>query len=101
MPTDEHLAKQNGQISRLEQVMTALAEAQVKGEDDTAERRRSMAALAKAQAKTEEAQAKTEAQMTELAGPMNVLATTVAKLSSETRASERQWLAYLSTLPKN
>ena len=48
MPTDKHLAKHDSQISRLEQVMTALAEAQVKSEDEMGEFRRSMSTLAKA-----------------------------------------------------
>jgi len=43
------------QISRLEQAMTALAEAQVKTADETRAMRRAIAALAKAQAKTEAA----------------------------------------------
>ena len=37
MQTDKHLAKHDSQIARLEQVMTALAEAQVKTEAAMAE----------------------------------------------------------------
>ena len=115
MPIDKHLAKDDSQISRLEQVMTALAEAQVRTEDEGAELRRSMSALAKAQAKTEaqiakteariaktEAQfGKTEAQMAQLSETMNILAAEVSKLSAQTSALGRQWEAYLNTLPKN
>ena len=36
MTTPERLARHDSQISRLEQVMTALAEAQVKTEDEVA-----------------------------------------------------------------
>ena len=108
MPIDKHLAKHDSQISRLEQAMTALAEAQVRTEDEGAELRRSMSALAKAQAKTEaqiaktEAQfGKTEAQMAQLSETMNILAAEVSKLSAQTSALGRQWEAYLNTLPKN
>ncbi|HXB70455.1 MAG TPA: hypothetical protein VNY05_19555 [Candidatus Acidoferrales bacterium] len=80
MPTDKNVARHDGQIARLEQAMTALAEAQVKTEESTAELKHAMADLAKAQAKTE---------------------AEVAKLSAETRALGRQWQAYLNTLPKN
>jgi hypothetical protein len=108
MPTDKHLARHDSQISRLEQVMTALAEAQVKGEDDMAVLRRSMAALAKAQVKTDAQMSKTDAQMAQLGQTMNALAEAqikteaeVSKLSAQTRALGRQWQAYLSTLSKN
>ena len=115
MPTDKHLAKHDSQVSRLEQVMTALAEAQVKTEDEMGEFRRSMSTLAKGQARNEKAQAKTEAQfartdaiMAQLGQTMNVLAEAqiktaaeVSKLIAQTRALERQWEAYLNTLPKN
>lgn len=67
------MAKHDSHIARLEQVMTALAEAQVK---------------------TEEAQANTEMQMAQLAKTMNALAT-------ETRTLDRQWQVYLNTLPKH
>jgi hypothetical protein len=52
MPTDKHLARHDSQIARLEQAMTALAEAQVKTEESTAELKHAMALLAKEQAKT-------------------------------------------------
>jgi peptidoglycan hydrolase CwlO-like protein len=71
--TEEYLARHDSQIARLEQVMTALAEAQVRTEDEMAELVKAMKELALAQAKTAEAQAKTE----------------------------RQWQAYINTLPKN
>jgi len=73
MTTKDHLARHDGQIARLEQVMTALAEAQVKTERDLSKLARAMTALAEAQAKTE----------------------------ATTRALSRQWQAYLNTLPKN
>ncbi len=53
MNAKDQLAQHTSQISRLEQVMTALAEAQVKGEEQTAELRHAMIALAKAQLKTQ------------------------------------------------
>ena len=77
---DQHLAQHDSQISRLEQVMTALAEAQVKTEDETRELRRSVVRLNRSMAVLAEAQAKTEATMNALA---------------------RQWQAYLTTLRKN
>jgi ferritin-like metal-binding protein YciE len=49
MQTDKHLAQHDGQIARLEQVMTALAEAQVKTEDSTERLNRAMAELALSQ----------------------------------------------------
>ena len=73
MTTKDHLARHDSQISRLEQVMTALAEAQVKTEEAQEKLTLAMAALAKSQAKTE----------------------------ATTRALSRQWQAYLNTLPKN
>ena len=80
MPTDKYLARHDSQIAHLEQVMIALAEAQVKTEESAGRLNLAMAKLAKAQAKTE---------------------AEVAKLSAETRALGRQWQAYLNTLPKN
>lgn len=80
MKIDRHLAQHDSQISRLEQVMTALAEAQVKTEDETRELRRSAAKLNRSMAALAEAQATTAATMTALA---------------------RQWQAYLTTLRKN
>jgi chromosome segregation ATPase len=80
MQTDKYLERHDSQIARLEQVMTALAEAQVKTEESTDRLNLAMAELAKAQAKTE---------------------AEVAMLSAETRALGRQWQAYLNTLPKN
>jgi hypothetical protein len=73
MTTKDHLARHDSQIARLEQVMTALAEAQVKTDREMAKLARAMAALAESQAKTE----------------------------ATTRALSRQWQAYLNTLPKN
>jgi hypothetical protein len=52
MPTDKHVARHDSQIARLEQAMTALAEAQVRTEESTAELKHAMALLAKEQAKT-------------------------------------------------
>jgi uncharacterized protein YhaN len=49
MQTDKRLAQHDGQIARLEQVMTALAEAQVKTEDSTDRLNRAMAELALSQ----------------------------------------------------
>jgi hypothetical protein len=49
MQTDKHLAQHDSQIARLEQVMTALAEAQVKTEESTARLTRAMAELADSQ----------------------------------------------------
>jgi hypothetical protein len=73
MTTKDHLARHDSQIARLEQAMTAIAEAQVKTDRDMAKLARAMTALAEAQAKTE----------------------------ATTRALSRQWQAYLNTLPKN
>ncbi len=80
MTTKDHLARHDSQIARLEQVMTALAEAQVK---------------------TEEAQAKIGREMAKLARAMTALAESQAKTDATTRALSRQWQAYLNTLPKN
>jgi|GEM_PF-2574717 ferritin-like metal-binding protein YciE len=49
MQIDKHLAQHDSQIARLEQVMTALAEAQVKTEDSTERLNRAMAELALSQ----------------------------------------------------
>ena len=49
MQIDKHLAKHDSQIARLEQVMTALAEAQVKTEDSTDRLNLAMAELAQSQ----------------------------------------------------
>lgn len=49
MQTDKHLARHDSQIERLEQVMTALAEAQVKTEESTDRLNRAMAELAESQ----------------------------------------------------
>jgi regulator of protease activity HflC (stomatin/prohibitin superfamily) len=78
--TDERLSQHDSQIGRLEQVMTALAEAQVRTEDE-------LDRLAKAQATT-------EAHMKELRQAMIDLAKAQAN-------TERQWQAYINTLPKN
>ena len=73
MTTKDHLARHDSQVARLEQVMTALAEAQVKTEEAQEKLTRAMAVLAKSHAETE----------------------------AVTRALSRQWQAYLNTLPKN
>ena len=73
MTTKDHLARHDSQIARLEQVMTALAEAQVKTEEAQEKLTRAMAALAESHAETE----------------------------ATTRALSRQWQAYLNTLRKN
>jgi hypothetical protein len=80
MTTKDHLARHDSQIARLEQAMTALAEAQVK---------------------TEEAQARTGRDMAKLARAMTALAEAQAKTEATTRTLSRQWQAYLNTLPKN
>jgi hypothetical protein len=73
MPTTKDTVNHHtSQIARLEQVMTALAEAQVKTEENISK-------LAKAQAKTDAQIAKTDAQVRDLV---------------------RQWQGYLNTLPK-
>ena len=53
MPAEEHFARHDNQIARLEQVMTALAEAQVRTEDEIAKLVKAMTELARAQANTE------------------------------------------------
>jgi uncharacterized protein YigA (DUF484 family) len=73
MTTKDHLARHDSRIPRLEQVMTALAEAQVKTEEAQEKLTRAMTALAESHAETE----------------------------ATTRALSRQWQAYLNTLPKN
>jgi hypothetical protein len=73
MTTKDHLARHDSQIARLEQVMTALAEAQVKTEEAQEKLTLAMTALAKSHAETE----------------------------ATTRALNRQWQAYLNTLRKN
>jgi ferritin-like metal-binding protein YciE len=73
MTTKDHLARHDSQIARLEQVMTSLAEAQVKTDREMAKLARAMTALAESHAETE----------------------------AVTRALSRQWQAYLNTLPKN
>jgi hypothetical protein len=80
MTTKDHLARHDSQIARLEQVMTALAEAQVK---------------------TEEAQERLGRDMSKLARAMAVLAESHAETEATTRALSRQWEAYLNTLRKN
>jgi hypothetical protein len=80
MTTKDHLARHDGQIARLEQAMTALAEAQIK---------------------TEEAQARTGRDLAKLARAMTALAEAQVKTEATTRALSRQWQAYLNTLPKN
>jgi hypothetical protein len=80
MTTKDHLARHDSQIGRLEQVMTALAEAQVK---------------------TEEAQARTGREMAKLTRAMTALAESHAETEATTRALSRQWQAYLNTLRKN
>jgi chemotaxis regulatin CheY-phosphate phosphatase CheZ len=49
MQIDKHPAKHDSQIARLEQVMTALAEAQVKTEESTDRLNLAMAELAQSQ----------------------------------------------------
>jgi hypothetical protein len=49
MTTKDHLARHDSQDARLEQVMTALAEAQVKTEESTDRLNRAMAELAHSQ----------------------------------------------------
>jgi hypothetical protein len=70
MTTKDQLTQHTSQTSRLEQAMTALAEAQVKTELN-------MSKLAKAQEKTEAQMAKTDALVQDFV---------------------RQWQAYLSTI---
>ena len=70
MTTKDQLTQHTSQISRLEQVMTALAEAQVRTEKHISQ-------LATAQAKTDAQIAKTDALVQDLV---------------------RQWQAYLSTI---
>jgi peptidoglycan hydrolase CwlO-like protein len=69
--------------SRLEQVMTALAEAQVKTEDQIA--------------RLEAAQAGTDAKVGQLADTMNALAGHVATLAQAQLKTELQFQAYLTT----
>jgi uncharacterized protein YigA (DUF484 family) len=73
MTTKDQLARHDSQIPRLEQVMTALAEAQVKTEEAQEKLTLAMAALAESHAETE----------------------------ATTRALNRQWQAYLNTPRKN
>jgi hypothetical protein len=73
LTTKDHLPRHDSQIARLEQAMTALAEAQVKTEEAHVKLTRAMTALAESQAKTD----------------------------TITRAFSRQWQAYLNTLHKN
>ena len=73
MTTKDRLARHDGQTARLEQAMTALAEAQVRTEKAQARLTRAMAALAESQIKTK----------------------------AVTRALSRQWQAYLNRFPKN
>jgi hypothetical protein len=94
MNDKDEITKHTGQISRLEQAMTALAEAQVKSEDDARELRRdarqsrrdanelreTMKELAKAQVKTEAA---------------------LAALAEAQTQTTRQFQAYLRTRPTN
>jgi len=70
METGKHLARHDSQIARLEQVMTALAEAQVKTEESTDRLKQDMAGLARA----------------------------MAELAVSQRDLQRQWQAYLSTI---
>jgi len=80
MNTKDHLSQHTSQISRLEQAMTALAEAQVKTEDDAQQLRRTMNELAKAQVKTEAA---------------------LAALAEAQAQTTRQFQAYLNSRPIN
>ena len=70
MTTKAHWAGHDSQIARLEQVMTALAEAQVK---------------------TEEAQARTGREMAKLARAMTALAESHAETEATTHALRREW----------
>jgi hypothetical protein len=73
MTTKDHLVRHDSQSPRLEQVMTALAEARVKTEEAQEKLTLAMAALAESHAETE----------------------------ATTRALSRQWQAYLNTVRKN
>lgn len=76
MDTKDQIKQHTSQIARLEQAMTALAEAQVKTEDDARELRHAMIELAKAQLKTEAA---------------------LSALAEAHAQTERQFQAYLTT----
>ena len=65
MQHDKHLALHDSQIARLEQVMTALAEAQVKTEESTDRLNRAMAELATGQRDLRRRAAKAEAEARE------------------------------------
>ena len=88
-------------LTRLEQVMTALAEAQVKTEDQIASLEVFARETREAQA---EAQARTDAKLAQLAETMNALAEAHIKLAeshiklADAQAkTEQQFQAYLST----
>ena len=83
MNTKDQLAQHTSQISRLEQVMTALAEAQVKTEDETLQMQRETRKLQRAMTELAKAQAKTEAALAEL-----------VEVQAQTA---RQFQAYLNT----
>ena len=80
MATKDRVTRYDSQSSRLEQAMTALAEAQVK---------------------TGEAHAKTDQEMAKLARAMTALAESQAKTEAVSRSLSRQSQAYLNTLRKN
>jgi len=90
MTPDDKTAQHTSQISRLEQVMTALAEAQVKTKDDTAALKRAMAELAQAQAELAKAQATS---LTRMEHAITALAEAQAQ-------TDRQFQAYLKTRPQ-
>jgi chromosome segregation ATPase len=79
MNTKDQLAQHTSQISRLEQVMTALAEAQVRSED-----------------KIE----KLEIAMTRTTAEMSQMAAAITKLAEAQITLTRQWEAYINTLPR-
>src|SRR5947208_13044093 len=82
MQHDKHLALHGSQIPRLEQVMTALAEAQVKTEESTDRLDRAMAELDRAMAETNRA-------MAELATGRRDLRRRAAKAEAEARERGR------------
>jgi len=72
MKTKEQLTQHTAQIGRLEQVMTALAEAQVKSEDDSREMKRAITKMARS----------------------------ITELKAEVSTLTHQWQAYINTLPR-
>ncbi|SPE38316.1 hypothetical protein SBA3_2840004 [Candidatus Sulfopaludibacter sp. SbA3] len=86
MNTDDKVNQHTSQIARLEQVMTALAEAQIKTEEDAKELRQALILLA--------------GETRGLAAETRDLKRAMTALADAQAQTERQFQAYLNTRPQ-